>query len=521
MQVGSHSPHVGLDADPDARQTLRTVTGRSCPVAAVAESREVRRRVGSGADRLAARAWWGSRPCGILGHRGGGRARRRDDAGGTWSPRSTPPGAPGGGPGPVPRCWSRCSARRYAAPSHPGSAGAGCCSRVRSSGRCGCWRWPRPTATRGHQPTRLRSAREQPRLAARAVDRRLPGCPAEVGPPAGRARRPARTGRPTSRATRRGRCCFFVVLVRLGLGSTSAGASWSPGRGDDRPGRDGHAAGSAPSVARRRRRSSSSAPPRSAGRSRPTRCSPPSPPGGWRRWRRCDVGARDPRSAWSLPAGLLLGCRVMLSYGLPLLGSSRSRCSPRPRLAAAARSRRSPPGRARLRRGRLRLVGGPRWSSASGTGRRRHSPTGRLLDVGEPGGPGVLRGSAVPAGSPALVRRRRADRPGRRCVTRPRPSVAADALADEPGRGGADLAPVRAVARRCRPGTAAADGWRTPGAGASRLRAARRAAWWSTCSTRAGRTLRPAAVRPRRRGRPCVGGRSAAAKPRSRGGALR
>ena len=59
-------------------------------------------------------------------------------------------------------------------------------------------------------------------------------------------------------------------------------------------------------------------------------------------------------------AGLLLGCCVLLSYGLPLLGCSPSRCWPRPAPGARCRSPRRPPLASCWRwcRFGFRLVGG-------------------------------------------------------------------------------------------------------------------------------------------------------------------
>ena len=113
--------------------------------------------------------------------------------------------------------------------------------------------------------------------------------------------------------------------------------------------------------------------------------------------------ALAPRAAglwWAVPAGLLLGTAVMMSYGMPLIGLLALA------VLVAARSWRPLPvarrlragGGAGLRRARLRVVG--RLPGAQGALLRRHRgrPAAVLLVVRRPGLPGGQRRSAAAAG---------------------------------------------------------------------------------------------------------------------------
>ena len=197
---------------------------------------------------------------------------------------------------------------------------------------------------------------------------------------------------------------------------------------------------------------------------------------------------RGPMVAWSLLAGLLLGCCVMMSYGLPLLGFLALA------VLALARSWRPLPV-PRPRPLRRRASASPRWASRGGRPTRCcTSATGAGLASERPAAYWMWaqprrprRSSAGPAArrraSVGLVALRRRADPAVALL------VAAAAAAvlhrrpvpDEPGRGGADLAAVRAVA-------AALDGPAARAlatAGAGRSSSSRR--WcWSTCSTPAG-----------------------------------
>ncbi len=153
---------------------------------------------------------------------------------------------------------------------------------------------------------------------------------------------------------------------------------------------------------------------------------------------------------WSLVAGLLLGCCVLLSYGLVLLGP----------LALAvlvvARSWRPLPVAAgaalcvvlAVRGVRLRLVGGLRRGPRALLGRHRGRPAGGVLAVGRPGRTPRLGRARAGRGAGRARRCLATDGPGGRAPgrggrcgrARGRP------VPDEQGRGGADLAAVRAVA---------------------------------------------------------------------------
>ena len=235
-------------------------------------------------------------------------------------------------------------------------------------------------------------------------------------------RRRRAAGRPTSPATRRARCTFFV-----GAGPARAGRRVRRGHRDHaaRGEHRGRGAGRAADPRRRarrpggRRRSWCSARPRSGSACRRTGCSRPSRPGGWPRW---PSRSRPPRRwAWSVLAGLLLGCCVMMSYGLPLLGilalavlwlggSWRPLCRPRwPRWRWCWCSRRSA------------SPGGRRSAScttATGTGSPRNRPASYWI-WGEPRRAGLLApGRCSAPGWPAP------ERPRARCsATRSRRAV--------------------------------------------------------------------------------------------------
>ncbi len=160
--------------------------------------------------------------------------------------------------------------------------------------------------------------------------------------------------------------------------------------------------------------------------------------------------ARGGLLGWGVAAGLLLGWCVMSSYGLPLLGIlalavlwlARS-WWPLPVAAVTALAR-----RAGLRRARLRVVGGLPGAPRPVLGRDRQEPTDVVLGLGQPRCPPRLGRTAPrcgPRGRRAAPHRWGADRRGagrggraRRRRRRPEPDVE--------GRGGADLAAVRAVA---------------------------------------------------------------------------
>ena len=193
--------------------------------------------------------------------------------------------------------------------------------------------------------------------------------------------------------------------------------------------------------------------------------------GRWPAWRWRDRASRGRLVAWSALAGLLLGCRVMMSYGLPLIGAARGRrAGRRPGRGGRCRS----PRRSRWR-----------WCSAS---RRAASPGGRptrcsTTATATASRPTGRRPTGCGATSPRCV-----SAPGRCSApasgaagSRPRlgdarrgsvlllvgaavAMVARRPVADEQGRGRADLAAVRAVAAavaaRCCPSGGGAGGWR-------------------------------------------------------------
>ena len=169
--------------------------------------------------------------------------------------------------------------------------------------------------------------------------------------------------------------------------------------------------------------------------------------------------------AWSVLAGLLLGYCVLLSYGLPLLGllaiavllSARS-WLPLPIAAAAALRR-----RARLRRGRLRLVGRLPGARRPLSRRRRRRPPLLLLGLGQPGRAAAL-GGTTPRGRSRPPRR---DRPTGgshhraarlRCRSRPSSSPTCPACRSRRSSGsGCPSSPGSCCRSRCSP-TAGAGG---------------------------------------------------------------
>ncbi len=151
-------------------------------------------------------------------------------------------------------------------------------------------------------------------------------------------------------------------------------------------------------------------------------------------------------------SGLLLGSCMMFSYGLPLLGLlAVAVLVAGPQLAAPAdRGGLGPGRRARLRAVRLPLVGGLPRADRALLGRDRLQAPRRLLDLGRPRLVPVLRRTAprCRGRGPSLAGRPPPPRPARGAAARRRGGgdrAGRDLLADEPGRGRADLAAVRAV----------------------------------------------------------------------------
>ena len=162
------------------------------------------------------------------------------------------------------------------------------------------------------------------------------------------------------------------------------------------------------------------------------------------------AATRSRAIVWSVVAGLLLGCCVMLSYGLPLLGLLAIA------VLVAARSWRPLPiaGASAVAvvlcfaAGRLRLVGGLPRPRRALLRRDRRRPSDVVLDLGQPGSAAAQRGAAARGragasrrerppgrshGSPARVRGRSRDR-----ARRP--------VRDVEVGGGADLAAVHPLA---------------------------------------------------------------------------
>ena len=267
--------------------------------------------------------------------------------------------------------------------------------------------------------------------------------------------RAATTGRCTSPVIRPGALTFFVLLVRLGLGSGfAAGPRRDRARGDHGGRRAGHLrALGAERLARRAAPFLVLGP----GRDLAVRLGRR----GVRRRRR--LGHRLPgagrdaaqRARWSVLAGLLLGYGVMMSYGLPLLGvlavavlvAARSWFPLAFAVVAAVAV-----VAAFWAFGFSYLEALPAIHSRyyEGVGGRR--PVG-VLDVGRPGRAGLRRRPPGGIGRRAAPRRR--PRPAARhrdahgavaLRCRGGDGAAGRPLPDEPGRGRADLAAVRAVA---------------------------------------------------------------------------
>ena len=281
----------------------------------------------------------------------------------------------------------------------------------------GCSRWPSstgPTASRGCSATRTSTSGPRARsptctpCSTTYVDR-IPysaadNWPTHVGrPPAGGAAvlRRAGAGRARRRLRRRGRGDRagrddgVAVLVTLrALGAEAAARRAAPFLVLD--GR-----------------------PRCSWRSRRTPCSPRSTA-----WGLACLALAPPRAAgrWSVLAGLLLGCGVLMSYGMPLMGLlALAVLVAGPVVAApAGRGRCSAGGGAGLRRRRLRVVGrlpGARERYWDGIAQDR--PAAYWM-VGRPGLPRRLRrarccGAGLAAAVDALARRRR---PGRAAARR-------------------------------------------------------------------------------------------------------
>ena len=105
------------------------------------------------------------------------------------------------------------------------------------------------------------------------------------------------------------------------------------------------------------------------------------------------VGAVRRSLPWSVLAGLLLGCCVMFSYGLPLLALLAVAVlvvagTWRPLVPAALAALGRRPG---VRAVRLLLVGGAARAARAVLGRRRVQPPAAVLDVGQPRRPRLQR----------------------------------------------------------------------------------------------------------------------------------
>ena len=361
------------------------------------------------------------------------------------------------------------AARRRRSPS--GCRGGGCCWRRTSRGLA--WMLALAFVDGSHgigdDPRRPRTSTSAP--PARYDD--LHATAAGVRRPDPATTRAATTGRPTSPATRRARCCSSSVLVRLGLGG-------------------GFAAGLVVTVLAATTAVAVLVTLRALGAERLARRAAPflvlGPAAVWQ----CRLGRRDVRRRRGLgPRRLALGAR---DRGAAL---GAGRCSPgccsadarddvlRPAAAGAARARGArrravAGGRCRSRRVaalavvlafaavRLRAGGRPTrcCTTATGTGIARDRPAAywmwgdlaalalRRPAAGRRAGAGWSpRARCCATGDPggaAAGRRRRSRR-----------SLLADLSPDEQGRGGADLAAVRAVAaaRRC---ALLPERWRRP-----------------------------------------------------------